>query len=55
MQRDPVVEEIRRIKEAHAARYNYDIHAMCKDLREEQNRSGAEVVSPTGKKQGPAT
>jgi len=45
MQRDPIVEEIRRIKEEHAARYDYDIRAMCKDLREEQKRSGAKVVS----------
>jgi hypothetical protein len=29
----PVVEEMRRIKEAHAARYNYDIRAMATALR----------------------
>ena len=55
MQRDPIVEEIRRIKEAHAARYNYDIRAMCKDLREEQTRSGAKVVSLARSKQKAAT
>jgi hypothetical protein len=42
---DPIVEEMRRIKEAHAARYNYDIRAMAKALREQQKRSGHEVVS----------
>jgi len=42
---DPIVEEVRRIKEAHAARYNYDIRAMAKALREQQQRSGHKVVS----------
>jgi hypothetical protein len=43
--KDPIVEEMRRIKEAHAARFNYDIGAMVKSLREEQKRSGLKVVS----------
>jgi len=43
--RDPIVEEMRRIKEEHAARFNYDIGAMVKSLREEQKRSGVKVVS----------
>jgi hypothetical protein len=42
---DPIVEEVRRIKEAHASRYNYDIRAMAKALREQQQRSGHRVVS----------
>jgi hypothetical protein len=42
---DPIVEEVRRIKEAHAARYNYDIRAMAKALREQQQRSGHKIVS----------
>jgi len=45
MQHDPIIEELRRIKEEHAARYNYDVRAMGKALQEEQERSGAEVVS----------
>jgi len=40
-----MVEEVRRIKEAHAARYNYDIRAMAQALREQQKRSGHKVVS----------
>jgi hypothetical protein len=43
--RDPIVEEMRRIKEEHAARYNYDVDAMVKDLRAEQKRNGVKVVS----------
>lgn len=45
MLRDPIVEEMRRIKEEHAARFNYDIRAMGKSLQEEQKRSGRKVVS----------
>jgi len=50
MQRDPIVEEVRRIKEEHAARYNYDIRAMGMALQEEQERSGRKVVSPAKRK-----
>jgi hypothetical protein len=45
MGHDPIVEEMRRIKEAHAARYNYDIRAMARALREQQQRSGHRVVA----------
>ena len=45
MSRDPIVEEMRRIKEEHAARSNYDIEAMGKSLQEEQKRCGIKVVS----------
>jgi hypothetical protein len=43
--RDPIVEEMRRIKEQHAAKYNYDIDAMVEALRAEQKRTGVKVVS----------
>jgi hypothetical protein len=42
---DPIVEEIRKIRDVYARRFNYDLHAMCVDLRHEQQRSGAPVVS----------
>jgi len=45
MRNDPVVEEVRRIKEEHAARYNYNIRAMGKALQEEQTRGGRKVVT----------
>ena len=31
--KDPIVEEVRRIREAHAARFNYDIDAIVADLK----------------------
>ena len=54
MPRDPIVEEMRRIKEEHAAKFNYDIEAMGKSLQEEQKRSGVKVVSYARKRPRPA-
>ena len=34
MNRDPIIEEIRQIREAHAARHGYDSEAIYNDLRE---------------------
>jgi hypothetical protein len=36
MRRDPIVEEIHRIREAHARKFNYDLHAMFADIRRKQ-------------------
>ena len=45
MWHDPIVEEIRRIREEYAAKFNYDIRAMCRDLMERQGKDGHKVVS----------
>jgi hypothetical protein len=42
---DPVVEEVRKVREEYAARFNYDIAAICKDLREQGKAGGYEFVS----------
>ena len=42
---DPIVEEIRKYRERYAAKFNYDLAAICKDLRERQATCGREVVS----------
>ena len=42
---DPVVAEVRKAREEYARQFNYDLHAMCEDLRREQERSGGPVVS----------
>lgn len=37
--RDPIVEEIRRVREEHAARFNFDLEAIVADLmRSEADR-----------------
>jgi len=45
MWQDPIVEEIRRIRDEHARRFDYNLHAMCEDFRREQMSSGRTVVS----------
>ena len=53
MQKDPIVEEVRRVRERHAAKYGYDLDAICKALREDQRRSRRKVVSLPPKKPQP--
>jgi hypothetical protein len=42
---DPIVEEVRKHREAYAKRFNYDLAAICRDLRKQQKASGEKVVS----------
>lgn len=42
---DPIVDEVRRVREAYAARFNYDLRAIYRDLREQEKRSGRKVAS----------
>jgi hypothetical protein len=56
--KDPIVEEVRRVREAHAARFNYDLDAIVRDLREQQKNSGRTYITlpprrPSGTSQRP--
>jgi hypothetical protein len=42
---DPIVEEVRKIREEHAARFGYDLKKIFEDLKEQERKSGREVVS----------
>lgn len=42
---DPIVAEVRAIRDRLAARFNYDIRAIVEDARKRQGESGHEVVS----------
>jgi hypothetical protein len=44
---DPIVDEVRRARDAYAARFNYDLRAIVRDLREQEKRSGRKVASDT--------
>ena len=43
-QTDPIVAELRAIRQAHAARFDYEVEAMFRDLRARQEASGREYV-----------
>jgi hypothetical protein len=44
MTRDPIVEEVRRIREELAAKYDFDLKAICDAARKRQRKSGHKVV-----------
>jgi len=45
MTKDPIVEEVRRIRQQYAARFNYDLAAIFRDLKERQNSGEFTVVN----------
>ncbi len=53
MAKDPIVTAVRRVRERHAAKFNYDLDAICRDLSEQERQSGRRVVSLPPKKPGP--
>ena len=43
-QTDPIIAEVRAIRQAYAARFDYDVEAMFRDIRARQEASGREYV-----------
>ena len=48
---DPIVEEVRKVRDAYAQRFNYDLAVIYRDLKEKEHRSGR-VVVPCRAKEG---
>lgn len=44
MWQDSIVEEVRKIRDNHAARFNYDLHLIYRALKEEELRSGCRFI-----------
>lgn len=44
---EPIVDEIRKVREAHAAKFNYDPRAIYNDFKEQERRDGRIYVSGT--------
>ena len=42
---DPIVDEVRRVRDAHAAKFNYDLDAIFQDIKESERRSGLVFVN----------
>lgn len=45
MIRDPVIEEVRAVRDAYAKEHGYDIRTIVEALRREQAENGRQVVS----------
>ena len=52
---DPIVEEVRHARDEHTARFNYDLKAICADLRRRQDASDRSVLSLEPKRPDGAT
>ncbi len=42
---DPIVEEVRQIREEHAKRFNYDPEAIFADIKKQEEQSKRDFVS----------
>jgi hypothetical protein len=42
---DPIVEEVRKARDEYARQFDYDLKAICQDLKKQQDASGRKVVS----------
>ncbi|MBI5758316.1 MAG: hypothetical protein HZA46_07350 [Planctomycetales bacterium] len=51
---DPIVDEVRAIREAYAKQFNFDVRALCRDLQEQEKASGRSTVSFPPKRLRPA-
>jgi hypothetical protein len=49
MWEDPIVQEIRCIREAHSNRFNNDLQAIYQDFKEQEKKSKRKFVSYTPK------
>jgi len=45
MRTDTIVEEVRRVREAHAVKFNYDLVALYRALKIQEQQSGRSVVT----------
>jgi hypothetical protein len=45
MWKDLIVEEILQYRDEYAKQFNYDLHAICQDIRKKQGQDGRRVIS----------
>ena len=44
MKEDPIVAEVRRIRQEHAARFGYDLDLIVEDLKAQEQASGRQYI-----------
>ncbi len=50
MWKDPIVEEVHRIRKKLSAKFDHDIDAICADARKREKTSGKKLVDLSGRK-----
>lgn len=43
---DPIIAEVRRAREKHAAKFGFDLKKICKDLRKIENTYKRRIIQP---------
>ena len=51
---DPIVDEVRRVRDAHAAMFHYDLDAIFHDIKVQERSSGLKFVSYPPRKAEPS-
>lgn len=41
---DPIVEDVRKVRTAHAKKFNYDLKAIAADLKAQQSEGGRKLM-----------
>jgi hypothetical protein len=54
MESDSVIQEVRDIREAYAKQFGYDLHAIHRDLKQQEQTSGRKVLSFPPRRPKPA-
>lgn len=55
MWHDPIVDEVREIRDAYAKRFGYDLEAIARDLREKEEHQERPLIDPSPRKIDPET
>lgn len=55
MIRDPIVEEVRQVREDYFKRFNYNLNALFDDLQRRQREGGRRTISLPPKRLPPAS
>ena len=52
--RDPIIEEMRKLREEYAAQFNHDSNAIFDDIIKRQSRGGKKLVTFPARKPNPS-
>jgi hypothetical protein len=50
---DPIVDEVRRVRDAHAASFNYDLQAIFLDIKKREKERGLNFVDGVARQAAP--
>lgn len=46
MWKDSIIEEIHKYREDYLKQFNYDLHAVCQDIRKKENKNERPFITP---------